>query len=97
MSDGEFTADEARRNFARLLGTVEHGADLVTITRYGKPVAIVTPAARHWTCTRINAALEIARKHGDTDGAHHKQWVIDQMMRALTGGAEHLEDPGIAP
>lgn len=29
------------------------------------------------------AALEIAT-WGATDGAHHKQWVIDQMVRALT-------------
>lgn len=33
---------------------------------------------------RIIRTLEIARK-GATDGAHHKQWVIDQMVRALTG------------
>lgn len=32
----------------------------------------------------VAAALEIA-KTGAYDGAHHKQWVIDQMIRALTG------------
>lgn len=37
------------------------------------------------TKQRIAAALEIAAKHGTTDGAHHKMWVIDQMVRALTG------------
>lgn len=31
---------------------------------------------------RIAKALEIA-KGGMTDGAHHKMWVIDQMVRAL--------------
>lgn len=30
-------------------------------------------------------ALTIALNHGGTDGAHHKDWVIDQMCRALTG------------
>lgn len=30
-------------------------------------------------------ALEIARTYGGIDGAHHKDWVIDQMVRALTG------------
>ena len=30
-------------------------------------------------------ALEIARSYGGIDGAHHKDWVIDQMVRALTG------------
>jgi hypothetical protein len=36
---------------------------------------------------RIKQALAIARG-GLTDGAHHKQWVIDQMVRALLGNDE---------
>lgn len=32
-------------------------------------------------------ALAIAQVYGQTDGAHHKAWVIDQMVRALTGDA----------
>ncbi len=34
---------------------------------------------------RIKDALNIARSCGGIDGGHHKQWVIDQMVRALTG------------
>ena len=34
---------------------------------------------------RILAALNIAFDYGQIDGAHHKTWVIDQMVRALTG------------
>ncbi len=34
---------------------------------------------------RIMDALDIATQHGQTDGAHHKAWVIDQMVRALLG------------
>lgn len=34
---------------------------------------------------RIKAALEIAMQWGGVDGADHKAWVIDQMVRALTG------------
>ncbi len=34
---------------------------------------------------RIAAALEIAEHNGCTDGAHHKQWVIAEMVKALTG------------
>lgn len=34
---------------------------------------------------RKEAALEIALRYGGIDGAHHKTWVIDQMVRALTG------------
>jgi len=34
---------------------------------------------------RILNALEIAVRYGSIDGAHHKAWVIDQMMRILAG------------
>jgi len=34
---------------------------------------------------RIKRAMGYASDFGYTDGAHHKQWVIDQMARALTG------------
>jgi hypothetical protein len=34
---------------------------------------------------RIRAALEVARRYGGIEGAHHKDWVIDQMVRCLTG------------
>jgi hypothetical protein len=31
----------------------------------------------------IEKALEIAYRYGQIDGAHHKQWVIDQMVQTL--------------
>lgn len=34
---------------------------------------------------RIIKALELAMEYGGIDGGHHKMWVIDQMVRALTG------------
>jgi hypothetical protein len=34
---------------------------------------------------RIEKALYLADHYGGIDGAHHKMWVIDQMVRALTG------------
>jgi hypothetical protein len=33
----------------------------------------------------IELALNIAAEYGTIDGGHHKMWVIDQMVRALTG------------
>lgn len=33
----------------------------------------------------IAKALQIAFQDSQIDGAHHKTWVIDQMVRALTG------------
>jgi len=32
---------------------------------------------------RIDKAIKIAFKYGGIDGSHHKDWVIDQMVRAL--------------
>lgn len=34
--------------------------------------------------TRIARAIGLGVKYGGIDGAHHKTWVIDQMIRALT-------------
>jgi len=34
---------------------------------------------------RIKKALELAVQFGGIDGDHHKAWVIDQMVRVLTG------------
>lgn len=34
---------------------------------------------------RIEHALGIAMQFSQIDGAHHKAWTIDQMVRALTG------------
>ena len=35
--------------------------------------------------SKISAALGIAAQCATIDGGHHKMWVIDQMVRALTG------------
>ena len=34
---------------------------------------------------RVELALKVALEDGQVDGAHHKTWVIDQIVRALTG------------
>ena len=34
---------------------------------------------------RIASAIDLAVRYGSIDGAHHKDWVIDQMVRALAG------------
>lgn len=33
----------------------------------------------------VSKALSVAYNYSQIDGAHHKAWVIDQMVRALTG------------
>jgi predicted alpha/beta-fold hydrolase len=34
---------------------------------------------------RIDEAVALAVRYGGIDGAHHKTWVIDQMVRVLAG------------
>lgn len=34
---------------------------------------------------QIEEALDVAVRYGGIAGDHHKAWVIDQMVRALTG------------
>lgn len=51
---------------------------------------------------RNEQALNVALEFGWIDGDHHKAWVIDQMVRALTGGkypdfVGEDWDEGIAP
>lgn len=57
----------------------------------------------------IDKAINIAYEYGQIDGAHHKTWVIDQMIRELLGteydkfikeyeeDGEYTWDIGIAP
>lgn len=40
---------------------------------------------------RIKKALAIAWDYGQIDGAHHKMWTIDQMVRVLCGSKEEYE------
>ena len=34
---------------------------------------------------RVEKSLEIIRNWGGIDGSHHKDWVLDQVVRTLTG------------
>lgn len=34
---------------------------------------------------RISKALNVILQYGGIDGGHHKAWVLDQAVRALTG------------
>ena len=35
--------------------------------------------------SRIRVAVDLAERYGGIGSEHHKQWVIDQMLRALLG------------
>lgn len=34
---------------------------------------------------RIDKALDVIERYGGNDGGHHKQWVLDQVVRELLG------------
>jgi len=34
---------------------------------------------------RISGAIDLAVRYGGIDGSHHKDWLIDQMVRILAG------------
>lgn len=34
---------------------------------------------------KINKAINLAVRYGGIDGSHHKDWVIDQIVRVLAG------------
>lgn len=36
---------------------------------------------------RVETALAFALRNGQSEGEHHKSWVIDQMVRILTGSS----------
>lgn len=61
----------------------------------------VTSSALDEAVTRIGTALDVITTYGGYDGEHHKQWVLDQVVRALTGcgspdGSEHESDDYLA-
>lgn len=47
------------------------------------PVALEDSPFKDWTPADI--AMSFVESYGQIDGAHHKQWVLDQVARALKG------------
>lgn len=41
---------------------------------------------------KIDEALDIITQYGGIDGAHHKQWVLDQVVRVLCGDDQLYEN-----
>ena len=37
---------------------------------------------------KVMRAIELIEKYGGIDGGHHKQWVLDQLMRILADDYE---------
>ncbi len=50
----------------------------------GQTISVVNEHVVKSLEDRVNMAVELAGNYGSTDGAHHKMWVIDQMVRILS-------------
>lgn len=37
------------------------------------------------TSTKVDDVLDLITRYGGIDGDHHKQWLLDQIVRVLTG------------
>ena len=82
MSDKTFTNKEMREtaNNANTLDGVSFEGDAIKVGSF-----LRCPAMLSHSLDNSEKAIEIAVKYGGIDGSHHKDWVIDQMVRALTG------------
>lgn len=75
------------RNASAISVTVVERHGLPELYVKGTPAEVVTAIFGHAApdvSGRVELALELADTWGGMDGAHHKAWVIDQMVRALT-------------
>lgn len=52
------------------------------LSRGGRPRCETT---RKTLAARVDEAMGLISRYGYIDGAHHKQWVLDQVARALLG------------
>lgn len=75
---GECTPENYAHALARLAHTEDH---LAREVRSSQALASTLKEAH----TRINLAADVLATAYYTDGAHHKQWVADQALRALLG------------
>jgi outer membrane protein assembly factor BamB len=55
------------------------------VTESDPDILALSDASHDELWDRIRQALDVAINYGQTDGDHHKAWVIDQMVRHLTG------------
>jgi hypothetical protein len=61
------------------------GLEMPTRENHGAPNGNNVYRERAILQKRIAKSLKLIMQYGQIDGAHHKQWVIDQVARALTG------------
>jgi hypothetical protein len=81
---GRNTPEDRRELLEARIRVAEGFARLAGVESAGASADEAAPGPSALTA-RVEEALEVAQTYGGTDGEHHKNWVIDQMVRALTG------------
>ena len=81
MKTTTISVAEAKRDFSELLGRVAYGKETITITRHGKPMAILAPPAASEGLASVKGWLE------DDDP------FFEQIERVVRGRRKHTVRP----
>lgn len=85
MAGAKLRVEDIRREVAdRSMELAAAFTRLAAIERDAKPAA-EAPVLPHELELRIADALSMAVRYPATDGEHHKAWIVDQVVRRLTG------------
>lgn len=74
----ERTAQQARENWADLINTVQFGGQTVTITKHGKPAAMVQPYRDYAVNVDSLDVIEVADNNNDYDPAEIGRFAVQQ-------------------
>lgn len=81
-------AERARRVLAGWIREAVHATmsgSREAVATYADLEEMIADAIAAAERERADRAIELAVRYGGIDGAHHKAWVIDQMVRSLAG------------
>jgi hypothetical protein len=62
---------------------VKYSYTITAVSAHDEVKDVLGPAKEE--SAGVDRAIELATRYGSVDGWHHKAWVIDQMVRALSG------------
>lgn len=76
---GGVMKDDASEIVWNLVVNGDNSIDFICAELVDQGLVVYTPEER------IQEALAMATRYANIDGAHHKMWTIDQMVRVLAG------------
>ncbi len=83
------TVTEARENLSDLLGQVEHGGEVVLITKHGRPVAAIVPMADLAFMESAEDAFwrrRLEEIEADPEHDPHQRFSAEEVFAALAKG-----------